>query len=91
MGEGLHAVELCIPGECGQLEGRLLFREETTQGTGAILCPPHPLLAGNIGHETFGLDQNQLVLFDADGHTELPRADKQTLARQLIAHIAQRL
>nr|MBP7518437.1 hypothetical protein [Desulfobulbus sp.] len=48
MGEGLHAVELCIPGECGQLEGRLLFREETTQGTGAILCPPHPLLAGNM-------------------------------------------
>lgn len=50
-----------------------------------------PLLVGNIGHETFGQDQNQLVLFDAQGHTELPFADKQTLARQLIANIAARL
>lgn len=50
-----------------------------------------PLLVGNIGHETFGLDENTLVLFDDQGHTELPRADKQQLARQLIANIAPRL
>jgi phosphopantothenoylcysteine decarboxylase/phosphopantothenate--cysteine ligase len=50
-----------------------------------------PLLVGNIGHETFGLDQNKLVLFDDQGHVELPQADKQSLARQLIANIAKRL
>ena len=50
-----------------------------------------PLLVGNIGHETFGLDENTLVLFDDKGHTELPRNDKQALARQLVAHIAKRL
>lgn len=50
-----------------------------------------PLLVGNIGHQTFGQDHNELVLFDARGHTVLPRADKQQLARQLIAEIAQRL
>jgi phosphopantothenoylcysteine decarboxylase/phosphopantothenate--cysteine ligase len=50
-----------------------------------------PLLVGNIGHDTFGKDDNQLVLFDASGHTNLPRAGKQQLARQLIAAIADRL
>ncbi|WP_395822832.1 bifunctional phosphopantothenoylcysteine decarboxylase/phosphopantothenate--cysteine ligase CoaBC [Collimonas sp.] len=50
-----------------------------------------PLLVGNIGHDTFGKDDNQLVLFDANGHTHLPRAGKQQLARQLIAAIAARL
>jgi len=50
-----------------------------------------PLLVGNIGHDTFGKDDNQLVLFDTDGHTSLPRAGKQQLARQLIAAIAARL
>lgn len=50
-----------------------------------------PLLVGNIGHATFGLDENELVLFDANGHKHLPRADKQTLARQLIAEIAVRI
>ncbi len=50
-----------------------------------------PLLVGNLGHETFGQEDNALVLFDANGHTELPRADKLTLARQLVAQIAARL
>jgi len=50
-----------------------------------------PLLVGNIGHQTFGKDHNALVLFDDKGHTHLPRADKQVLARQLIAEIAARL
>ncbi|MDB5768164.1 MAG: dfp [Collimonas fungivorans] len=50
-----------------------------------------PLLVGNIGHDTFGKDDNQLVLFDASGHVNLPRAGKQQLARQLIAAIAARL
>ncbi|WP_025917124.1 bifunctional phosphopantothenoylcysteine decarboxylase/phosphopantothenate--cysteine ligase CoaBC [Herminiimonas sp. CN] len=50
-----------------------------------------PLLVGNIGHHTFGQDDNELILFDAHGHTLLPRNDKQALARQLIAAIASRL
>lgn len=50
-----------------------------------------PLLVGNIGHQTFGQDQNELVLFDDQGHTALPLADKQQLARQLVHEIAQRL
>ena len=50
-----------------------------------------PLLVGNIGHHTFGQDDNEIVLFDENGHTVLPRADKLTLARQLISEIAKRL
>jgi phosphopantothenoylcysteine decarboxylase/phosphopantothenate--cysteine ligase len=50
-----------------------------------------PLLIGNLGPATFGLDDNEVVLFDAAGITRLPRADKQALARTLIAQIAQRL
>lgn len=50
-----------------------------------------PLLIGNIGHATFGKDDNELMLFDAHGHITLPRAGKQQLARQLIAEIARRL
>jgi phosphopantothenoylcysteine decarboxylase / phosphopantothenate---cysteine ligase len=50
-----------------------------------------PLLVGNIGHQTFGQDENSLVLFDDHGHTELPRSGKQDLARQLVANIARRL
>ncbi len=50
-----------------------------------------PLLIGNLGPLTFGLDDNEVVLFEAAGVTRLPRADKQTLARALIAEIAKRL
>jgi phosphopantothenoylcysteine decarboxylase/phosphopantothenate--cysteine ligase len=50
-----------------------------------------PLLVGNIGHETFGQDHNELLMFDEQGQTLIPRADKQQLARRLIAEIAQRL
>ncbi|AVO50157.1 bifunctional phosphopantothenoylcysteine decarboxylase/phosphopantothenate--cysteine ligase CoaBC [Melaminivora suipulveris] len=50
-----------------------------------------PLLVGNIGPATFGQDDNALLLVDAQGHRELPRASKTELARQLVAEIAQRL
>ncbi len=50
-----------------------------------------PLVVGNLGPATFGRDDNTLVLVEAGGDTELPRADKLTLARQLMQHIAQRL
>jgi len=50
-----------------------------------------PLLVGNIGHQTFGQDENTLTLFDEHGSTTLPRADKQSLARQLMREISLRL
>ncbi|WP_428851620.1 bifunctional phosphopantothenoylcysteine decarboxylase/phosphopantothenate--cysteine ligase CoaBC [Imbroritus primus] len=50
-----------------------------------------PLLAGNLGPSTFGQDDNEIILFDAQGMTRLPRADKLALARQLVAAIAARL
>ena len=50
-----------------------------------------PLLVGNIGPATFGLDDNALLLVDAQGAKELPHANKLTLARQLVAEIAKRL
>ena len=50
-----------------------------------------PLLVGNIGPQTFGMDDNALLLVDANGHVELPRASKLNLARQLVAEIAKRL
>lgn len=50
-----------------------------------------PLLVGNIGHQTFGQDDNTIILFDENGHTILPRADKLTLARQLVSEISKRI
>jgi phosphopantothenoylcysteine decarboxylase/phosphopantothenate--cysteine ligase len=50
-----------------------------------------PLLVGNIGPATFGQDDNALLLVDAEGTQEIPRAPKLALARQLVADIARRL
>ena len=50
-----------------------------------------PLLVGNLGPATFGQDDNQLLLVDAQGHRELPRASKRILATQLVAEIASRV
>lgn len=50
-----------------------------------------PLLVGNIGHTTFGQDDNALLLVDAQGSQEMARAPKLQLARQLVREIAQRL
>lgn len=47
-----------------------------------------PLVVGNLGPDTFGRDDNALLLVDAKGERELPRADKLTLARQLVREIA---
>ena len=50
-----------------------------------------PLIVANLGPATFGQDDNMLTLVDASGERELPRADKLTLARTLVAEIARRL
>jgi phosphopantothenoylcysteine decarboxylase/phosphopantothenate--cysteine ligase len=50
-----------------------------------------PLVVGNLGPATFGRDDNALLLVETDRTTELPRAGKLALARQLVAAIAGRL
>ena len=50
-----------------------------------------PLLVANIGHATFGRDDNELLLIDAQGLTRLPRASKDVLAAQLVGEIARRI
>jgi phosphopantothenoylcysteine decarboxylase / phosphopantothenate---cysteine ligase len=47
-----------------------------------------PLLAANLAQEAIGADDNQIILFDDDGAHPLPRAAKEVVARQLVAHIA---
>jgi phosphopantothenoylcysteine decarboxylase/phosphopantothenate--cysteine ligase len=74
----------CV-GFAAESEQLLRYGEEKRKKKGV------PLLVGNIGPQTFGQDQNELVLFDDQGHTKIPRADKQDLARQLIAEIARRM
>jgi len=49
-----------------------------------------PLLVGNLAQQAIGSDDNELVLFEDGGSHTLPRADKLTLARLLMQHIAQR-
>jgi phosphopantothenoylcysteine decarboxylase/phosphopantothenate--cysteine ligase len=50
-----------------------------------------PLVVGNLGPATFGRDDNALLLVEAGQTTELARAGKRALARQLVAAIATRL
>jgi phosphopantothenoylcysteine decarboxylase / phosphopantothenate---cysteine ligase len=50
-----------------------------------------PLLVGNLVQQAVGSDKSELVLFDDSGRQTLPRADKLTLARQLMQRIAQRI
>jgi len=50
-----------------------------------------PLLVGNIGPSTFGQDDNALLLVDAKGAVDIPRASKLSLARVLVREIAQRI
>jgi len=39
---------LAIPCPFGVLEGRMIFTDAHHTGPGAVICPPHPLLAGNM-------------------------------------------
>jgi phosphopantothenoylcysteine decarboxylase/phosphopantothenate--cysteine ligase len=47
-----------------------------------------PLLAGNLAQHAIGADDNEITLFDDKGAHKLPRAPKEVVARQLMAHIA---
>jgi phosphopantothenoylcysteine decarboxylase/phosphopantothenate--cysteine ligase len=50
-----------------------------------------PLLVGNIGPETFGSDANELLLVEENQTTTTGKADKLSLARQLIQHISKKI
>jgi phosphopantothenoylcysteine decarboxylase/phosphopantothenate--cysteine ligase len=50
-----------------------------------------PLLIANRAQDAIGKDENQVTLLDATGTYPLPRMSKLTLARRLVAEIAQRL
>ena len=50
-----------------------------------------PLIVGNLGPATFGRDDNALLLIDATTQRELSRADKLSLARELIQEISVRI
>lgn len=47
-----------------------------------------PLLAANLAQNAIGADENEITLLDDDGAHPLPRASKEEVARQLVAHIA---
>jgi phosphopantothenoylcysteine decarboxylase/phosphopantothenate--cysteine ligase len=50
-----------------------------------------PLLIANIGPDTFGRDDNQVLILDGERSIALPRASKQALAWALVEEIATRL
>src|SRR5689334_12952471 len=47
-----------------------------------------PLMVANLAQQAIGSDENEVTLLDDRGTHRLPRASKDIVARQLIAHIA---
>jgi phosphopantothenoylcysteine decarboxylase/phosphopantothenate--cysteine ligase len=45
-----------------------------------------PLIVGNLAQRALGSDDNEIILFDAEGAHPLPPAPKIVLARQLLDH-----
>ena len=50
-----------------------------------------PMIVANHGPSTFGQDDNALLVVEDGQETELPRADKLSLARSLVQLVAKRL
>ena len=48
-----------------------------------------PLMVANLAQSAIGADDNEVTLLDDKGTHRLPRAPKDVVARQLVAHIAQ--
>ncbi len=74
----------CV-GFAAESQNLLQYARQKLQSKGVLL------MVGNLGPATFGQDDNALILLDAQGHRELPRAPKLSLARQLVAEIAERI
>jgi phosphopantothenoylcysteine decarboxylase/phosphopantothenate--cysteine ligase len=47
-----------------------------------------PLMVANLAQDAIGSDENEVTLLDDKGTHRLPRATKEAVARQLVAHIA---
>ncbi|HEU0290640.1 MAG TPA: bifunctional phosphopantothenoylcysteine decarboxylase/phosphopantothenate--cysteine ligase CoaBC [Burkholderiales bacterium] len=47
-----------------------------------------PLMVANLAQKAIGSDDNEVTLLDDKGAHKLPRAPKEVVARQLIAHIS---
>lgn len=62
-----------------------------THGRDKLARKGIPMLVANIGHETFGLDDNELLILEHNSQTRLARAPKDELAHELVRHIAERL
>ena len=50
-----------------------------------------PMIVGNIGPATFGLDTNQIIVVDEKGIKNLGQGNKLELARKLVEQVAARL
>jgi len=46
-----------------------------------------PLMVANLAQQAIGADDNEVTLFDDKGSHKLPRASKDVVAQQLIAHV----
>ena len=49
------------------------------------------MIVGNLGPDTFGSDLNQLLIIDESGSKKIAKAEKLTLARQLIQLVAKKI
>ena len=47
-----------------------------------------PLMVANLAQQAIGSDENEVTLLDDKGRHRLPRAPKDAVARQIIAHVA---
>ncbi|MGA7596197.1 MAG: bifunctional phosphopantothenoylcysteine decarboxylase/phosphopantothenate--cysteine ligase CoaBC [Gallionella sp.] len=79
---GLTAAPYCV-GFAAESENLAEYAEQKRR------AKKLPLLVGNLVQQAVGSDENELVLFEDSGTLTLPRADKLTLARLLMQHIAQ--
>jgi phosphopantothenoylcysteine decarboxylase/phosphopantothenate--cysteine ligase len=46
-----------------------------------------PLLVANLAQHAIGADDNEVIMFDDAGEHRLPRADKMTVARNVLQHL----
>ena len=82
----LFELEVTIPGTKGNLEGRLLYGNEGGEDSadaGVIICPPHPLLAGNLDNNVVQTVARKMAVsmpvllfnYPAVGKSAKPRPD----------------
>lgn len=66
-------------------------RDLDSYATGKLNGKRLKLVVGNLVQDGMGGDTNQVVLYDANGRHPLPLADKQEVARGIVAHLAKML